>query len=139
MVTRGEGPLPSLRSFNDKVAKTFDGDRQAGYLWVKVTEVGSEEVVNLTWAKPTGDPHAPWEHLEMEDPEGTEAYPALLEERVDWFGPILRLVWLSDEEAAADRDEQQFDDPWNVSAGGSGLNSLWGDIKNKFRRSTHKD
>jgi hypothetical protein len=121
-----DDPLPSLRSFHGKVAEAFELDKSAGYIWVNVADMPPHEAVNLTFFQRTGDPDAPWAYADMEDPEGTDAYPALLEERVDWFGPNLRLVWLSEEEAAAVGEELQFRNPF----GGS---TVWSELKSDIR------
>ncbi len=132
-----DGPLPSLSSFDGKVAEALNGENSVGYLWVKVTDLSPEQVVNLTLARRTGDPNQPWDYREIEDPEGTDAYPALVAGWVDWFGEPLHLRWLPAAEAAAVREEVDFPDPWEVSTVLSEWKSLAAGIRTrlKWRRS----
>lgn len=102
--------MTPLEDFDNRVASAASDGTPVGYLWVRVHRVGDDHAVNLTFAHRDDD--SEWEHLEAEDPEGTDAYPALRSHQVDWFGPVLDLTWLDDAAAETVRSEQRLSEPW---------------------------
>ncbi|WP_253777022.1 hypothetical protein [Goodfellowiella coeruleoviolacea] len=75
-----------------------------------------------------------WEHVEVEYPEGEDAYSELVTGELEWYGEWLRLRWLPPDEAAEVIREQEFADPWGEPELCPGFRLLWSRLKSGFRR-----